>query len=550
MNRIPRSFVPFVLLGSAWLVGCGGAATPSPDYPHAGGTPVGESEPAAAEEGQATTFGVGDEVLIGAEPGSAVPASSTATAVTDSDTYFEDTDPSALTEFHDVLAPYGQWTEDATYGTVWYPSSSIVGSDFTPYVTAGHWTYADDYTWVSDYGWGWAPFHYGRWVYVAGHGWAWIPGRRYAGAWVTWRVGYDPAFGYVGWAPLAPTWYWRNGFAYGIYNVPPVAYSFCPTHAVFDRNVGHHVATGPGVGAIASRTRPYEPARPQVTADGRVPARPVVNGPPPSDLRIDRGVVARTPASDPGISRALSVARNPSKVAALPNPSGAFDARRGRGRLDETAPLVSATPYSPRGAVPSTTLSPTSPQPFDRTRVATSPTFTDRNGAAFRSPYSTPPSSSTLAPQSRPVGRADFGTAPSAAAPRTSSPSMFDRPTATSPGRAASAPVFRPPTSSGPTFSSTPSFTSPSFSTGGRASFGGPSGAVSRPTVPSSPSFSSSSGGRASFGGSSGAVSRPSAPSFSAPSGGRASFGGSSGAVSSPPSGGSRGSSSVGRGRR
>ena len=39
-----------------------------------------------------------------------------------------------------------------------------------PYVTAGHWTYAEDtsWVWVSDYDWGWVPFHYGRWVWAVG----------------------------------------------------------------------------------------------------------------------------------------------------------------------------------------------------------------------------------------------------------------------------------------------------------------------------------------------------------------------------------------------
>src|SRR5882724_6357902 len=50
-----------------------------------------------------------------------------------------DTDPSALGDFHDSLAPYGTWEEDATYGTVWVPASTVVGADFTPYVSAGHW---------------------------------------------------------------------------------------------------------------------------------------------------------------------------------------------------------------------------------------------------------------------------------------------------------------------------------------------------------------------------------------------------------------------------
>jgi len=42
----------------------------------------------------------------------------------------EDTDPSSLTEFHSTLDPYGTWTEDPTYGTVWTPSRDAVGSDF------------------------------------------------------------------------------------------------------------------------------------------------------------------------------------------------------------------------------------------------------------------------------------------------------------------------------------------------------------------------------------------------------------------------------------
>ena len=48
---------------------------------------------------------------------------------------------------------------------------------------------------------GWAPFHYGRWLYYNSLGWSWIPGYRWAPAHVSWRYGGD----YVGWAPLIPT---------------------------------------------------------------------------------------------------------------------------------------------------------------------------------------------------------------------------------------------------------------------------------------------------------------------------------------------------------
>src|SRR3546814_16106093 len=55
-------------------------------------------------------------------------------------------------------------------------------------------------TWVSDYEWGWAPFHYGRWTYTDYYGWAWIPGYEWGPAWVSWRSG----GGFYGWAPLGP----------------------------------------------------------------------------------------------------------------------------------------------------------------------------------------------------------------------------------------------------------------------------------------------------------------------------------------------------------
>ncbi|HXS37488.1 MAG TPA: DUF6600 domain-containing protein, partial [Flavipsychrobacter sp.] len=66
--------------------------------------------------------------------------------------------------FYDDLSPYGQWVSDGGYGNVWVPYTN--DANFRPYCTGGHWAMTDyGNTWVSDYPWGWATFHYGRWTY-------------------------------------------------------------------------------------------------------------------------------------------------------------------------------------------------------------------------------------------------------------------------------------------------------------------------------------------------------------------------------------------------
>jgi hypothetical protein len=115
-------------------------------------------------------------------------------------TYDDGYDPQAYTQFQSALAPYGSWDYDATYGYLWTPALSIVGAAFSPYATCGHWILSEyGWTWASDWSWGWAPFHYGRWIPRAGR-WSWVPGTMWGPAWVSWRSGN----GYVGWSPLPP----------------------------------------------------------------------------------------------------------------------------------------------------------------------------------------------------------------------------------------------------------------------------------------------------------------------------------------------------------
>jgi hypothetical protein len=104
-------------------------------------------------------------------------------------------------QFHDALAPYGQWRHSSRWGEVWAPQ---VSPDWRPY-TVGRWIYTDDWGWYwvagdSEGQWGWVVYHYGRWVFDADLGWIWIPDDTWGPAWVMWRQGTEQ----LGWAPLPP----------------------------------------------------------------------------------------------------------------------------------------------------------------------------------------------------------------------------------------------------------------------------------------------------------------------------------------------------------
>ncbi|MBX3207216.1 MAG: hypothetical protein KF764_19370 [Labilithrix sp.] len=136
---------------------------------------------------------------------------------------FDDADADAVRLFHDVLAPYGVWSDDSRLGLVWIPSRDAIGEAFVPYGTHGRWTHRElaavtesghapfhEWTWVSDLPWGWVTFHYGRWAFTGDRGWAWVAGRRYAGAWVDWRAPHGAGDdGVIGWGPTPPAHVWR-----------------------------------------------------------------------------------------------------------------------------------------------------------------------------------------------------------------------------------------------------------------------------------------------------------------------------------------------------
>ena len=114
----------------------------------------------------------------------------------------------------------GTWSNDPDYGHVWVPSN--VATDWAPY-RYGRWVWVEPYgwTWIDDAPWGFAPFHYGRWAYSRGH-WVWAPGvivRRpvYAPALVVFVGGNDndPRWDgrrNVAWFPLAPNEVYRPAY--------------------------------------------------------------------------------------------------------------------------------------------------------------------------------------------------------------------------------------------------------------------------------------------------------------------------------------------------
>jgi hypothetical protein len=125
---------------------------------------------------------------------------------------------------YEDLDDHGAWRRTPDNGYVWFPRTTE--ANWAPYHN-GHWDYIEPwgYTWVDDEPWGFAPFHYGRWVNYEGS-WGWVPAAPraegavyvrpvYAPALVAWvggphfAIGVGASGGYgsgvsVGWFPLGP----------------------------------------------------------------------------------------------------------------------------------------------------------------------------------------------------------------------------------------------------------------------------------------------------------------------------------------------------------
>jgi hypothetical protein len=486
----------------ALAIGCG----PAPGYEPEPRVPMGYAPPAESEPTPPTS-----EELAAQSQARAQAAGEVAVGE-DADEY-ADTDPSALTEFKPALDGHGTWVDDPTYGTVWVPSESEVGTDFVPYTTAGHWTYDDDtsWVWVSDYSWGWAPFHYGRWVHARHHGWAWIPGRTYAGAWVTWRTG--PGYDYVGWSPMGPDWYWYNGTPVAwTYGYSPY-YSYCHRQYLYSPGVAHHVVRGPAAREHEGRTQPYVVASPAVAGGGRIAATPTVGagrtpaspsvgggrvvarpqvGPRPAELGIKPEMIMTPPRDNAGLARARVFAAPQTAVAQGAAPpmgarsraftNDAVAVSPARPSFDTRAPLMlgryegapRVAPMQPQAQGP---VTPVPPRQAALPELRPSPRgLAPSPGLASPAPMQQQPSFRAQPSVSSPPP--SFRSSPSFAA-RPSPPPTFRA--APQPRISSPAPTFR--SSPSPTFRSSPSVSSPSFRSAPAPRMATPS--PSRPATPS-----------------------------------------------------------------
>jgi hypothetical protein len=137
-----------------------------------------------------------------------------------------------MTGYED-LDRHGIWREHREYGSLWLPRGMPVS--WAPY-RDGRWTFIAPWgwTWVDNAPWGYAPFHYGRWVRVDQR-WGWAPGRRmarpiWAPALVGWVGGSNWSLNFSNHGPsLAQGWYPLSPFE-----------SYAPSYRLSREHLNYH----------------------------------------------------------------------------------------------------------------------------------------------------------------------------------------------------------------------------------------------------------------------------------------------------------------------
>ncbi|MEJ6001710.1 DUF6600 domain-containing protein [Paucibacter soli] len=198
------------------------------------------------------------------------------------------------------LDRYGRWENAPDHGPVWIPVQ--VAPDWAPY-RDGRWVWSRHWgwTWVDDAPWGFAPFHYGRWVHYRAR-WCWVPGRYvarpvYAPALVAWvgggavsvgiSIGSRHDYPHYGWFPLAPREVYRPSYHHSPAYVQRLNPEADPV-TVLNPNgsVNKPVYRNRDVvGAVSTLApQPGGALRPAPWRDAQVPLRPVPQAPGRQEL--------------------------------------------------------------------------------------------------------------------------------------------------------------------------------------------------------------------------------------------------------------------------
>lgn len=271
--------------------------------------------------------------------------------------------------FDEALDPHGRWVVIAKLGRAWRPHPHVVGVDFVPYFSGGRWVHTQ-HGWVFDSEWpfGWAVFHYGRWYFDPLEGWVWVPADVWGPAWVEWRSG----SGFVGWVPLPPP---------GIELVVPVyrpRWCFVHVHhfthhevwmhRVDEELVYHSAAPVPRVTAPDPAWVARESGTPVRTVNigprpppGRVVAMPRIEKPPavavpPAEL--ERNLRPEPPAPPPVQRFERPADRRPEPLPAPPAPATRKFERPPDRRPEPTHPLRFEAPPPRRQQTPAPPPSP------------------------------------------------------------------------------------------------------------------------------------------------------------------------------------------------
>ena len=382
------------------------------------------------------------------------------------------------------LDRHGHWETHPEYGALWVPTVVPVG--WAPY-RSGHWTWIAPWgwTWIDDARWGFAPFHYGRWVHY-NRRWCWVPGHRsvrpvYSPALVAWIGGGRVSVGIggsIGWVPLGPRDVYhrhrgpdrahdrdRDGrpdrghdrgadrqpvpaaprvpagpIMYSNQRVPGAVTTIAPDAFAGRRVVPVVGASGSAalrsavisapVTTVAPPPAPPRAARREPADDGpRVVAPPSGRQAVPDMGRAPVPDQRRTPGPDMGRAPAPDMGRAPAPVAPfterVPAPERAATPRVPEGDADQERS---------RGRVRGD-----GPNPFAGQRG------TDGRGEGARAPIGTPAAPPAPAPAAAPAAVAPPPPTPVPAAPRMAPPLSAPPPVTAPPRTPADAPRGQPP---------------------------------------------------------------------------------------------------------